>query len=163
MIWNNHFDQVEIRTKVDGKIFSSDTKKTARRSLVIAKASFISIENDSSQKVNEAPKIFKEEDTAVLLLKVKCSSKTYIVQLLDKTYNVIKSTTNTPDIRFENIQPGGYLIRLITDLNNNGHQDFGNFHLKEQPEPVHFYRTEKGDLSINLKANWEVGPLLITD
>jgi hypothetical protein len=143
MKWNSHLNQVEIATTVDKKIFSADKKKPTKRNLVISKASFISIENDSSQRISEAPKILKEDDLAVLLIKAKSNSNAFIVQLLDKNYNVIKSVKNSREIRFENIQPGGYIIRLITDINENGQQDFGNFNLKEQPEPVHFLSNRK--------------------
>jgi uncharacterized protein (DUF2141 family) len=163
MLWNSHFDQLEIKTTVDKNIFATENKKQPKKNLILSKGTFISVENDSSQKIIETPKILKEQDTALLLVKVKSGSKTFIVQLLDKTYKVIKSAKNTPDVRFENIQPGGYLIRLITDKNGNGELDLGNFSIKQEPEPIHFYKTEKGDIILNLKANWEVGPLLITD
>jgi hypothetical protein len=74
---------------------------------------------------------------------------------------VIQSRNNTPALSFEDLPPGDYQIRVILDLNADQSWTPGNFLKSQEPEPIHFYKNEKGSLQINIKANWELGPLLI--
>jgi uncharacterized protein (DUF2141 family) len=178
--WNRNHDQVEIKKTLDKTNFikgndnvnntkQSLTKKSTQQSnvnernkLIIAKGSFISVETDSSGNLKETSKILREEETATLFVKIKTEEKNYIVELLDKTYKIIESIKNTDNIKLKNLPPAGYILRLVIDKNGNGIWDQGNFFSKQEPEPITFYKTEKGEQTVNLKANWEVGPLLIT-
>jgi uncharacterized protein (DUF2141 family) len=179
LMWNDHFTEVAIQKKIekaylikekaDPKSAQSLTRKAGvtntsqnKIMLLIGSNTFISVDNDSSKKMSEIPKILREEETAILILKIKTSEKNYIVELLDKTFKVIQSYKNIPDLKIENLIPAGYIIRLIIDKNGDGIWSQGNYFKKEQPEPATFYKTEKGEILVNLKANWEVGPLLIT-
>ena len=61
-------------------------------------------------------------------------------------------------VRFADIVPGDYQIRLIIDSNNNGRWDPGNYFEKTVPEPVLYYRAIDGTTTIKgVKANWEIG------
>lgn len=131
--------------------------------LVFGKAAFISIENDSSSYTEQQIALTKQEQTSVILLTVNTSSENFMVQLLSKNFEVVQTLVNTKSISFNNLMPGDYQIRLIIDNNNNKMWDAGNYYTRTEPEPVHYYTSEEGLRVINIKANWELGPLLISD
>ena len=136
-------------------------KISTENQLYFSKGSFISIEQDSSKQIKETLTPTTLESTGVIIVHVKTTSPNYILQLLTKDYQVISSTQNTQKSTFEDLSPTDYQIRLIIDENNDGKWNPGNYYLKRQPEPILYYRNEKGLTNVNLKANWEIGPLLI--
>ncbi len=138
--------------KVDKTIIPYNT-------LIIPKGTFRSVENDSSTATQSAIKIITPENSGVLLVTVEIADNV-IIEVLDKSFNIIQRSTSK-NARFENLPPTDYQLRIIVDKNSNGLWDPGNYFLKVEPEPVTFYKNEKGLSIINLKANWEVGPLLI--
>jgi uncharacterized protein (DUF2141 family) len=54
-------------------------------------------------------------------------------------------------VLFENMLPGKYRIKIISDKNKNGVFDTGKYFLKIQPEDVFYHREE-----IQIRANWDV-------
>ena len=103
----------------------------------------------------------KLEDTGMILVEIQTTAKHFFVELLTKDFQPIDLKHNTKKFNFEDLKPGDYQIRLVIDENNDGKWSPGNFYLREEPEPVIFYKNEKGVPFVNLKANWELGPLLI--
>jgi uncharacterized protein (DUF2141 family) len=179
LIWNKNHDQVEIQKVLDKQRFIKETNQPAKPSqsltkktsptsnnevnkFILGKGGFISVEQDSTGNMKETSKILREEETAILLVKINTTEKNYILEILDKSYKIIESVKNTQTIKLQNLPPSGYILRLVIDKNGNGTWDQGNFYTRQEPEPITFYRTEKGEQTVNLKANWEVGPLLIT-
>jgi len=137
-------------------------KPPVENQLYMGKSTFVSIEQDSSAAATQNLKPTKLEETGVIIVNIKTTETRYIVQLLDKSFNVIREEKNNIKIQFEDLQPGEYMIRTILDRNGNGVWDPGNFFKHEEPEKLVYYRNEKQKPEINLKANWEIGPLLIT-
>jgi hypothetical protein len=129
--------------------------------LYVGAGAFISIELDSSKRITEPVKPTQLEDTGIIFVDVDTKFPHWIVQLLTKDFKIIASTRNTKRNSFEDLKPGDYQIRLIIDTNNDGKWSPGNFYKKEEPEQITFYRNEKKIPVVNLKANWELGPLLI--
>ncbi len=76
----------------------------------------------------------------------------YILQVLNEKGQTIQQRSITPTdvFTFEHLPPGQYKLRLITDVNNNGRYDSGNYLLKQQPEPVKIYGG-----AIKLRAGWD--------
>ncbi len=81
--------------------------------------------------------------------------KSYVINLyLKNNTNLVESmpvsglTTFEKD--FKTIPAGDYLVEIVTDLNNNGKWDTGNYDLKTQPEPFFSKKLE------SLRENWEV-------
>lgn len=136
-------------------------KKIINHQLLFGKAAFISIELDSSQHSEEQLKPISLEETGIIFVNVETTASNFIVELLDKNFNVISSQRNTPKPQFEDLSPSEYQLRLIIDKDNDGKWSPGNYILGQEPEPIRFYKNEKANPVINLKANWEVGPLLI--
>jgi uncharacterized protein (DUF2141 family) len=136
-------------------------KKVVSHQLLFGKGAFISIELDSSKHSEEQLKPIALEETGIIFIDVQTTEPNFIVELLDKNFNVIASQKNIRKPQFEDLSPSEYQIRLIIDKDNDGKWSPGNYILKHEPEPIRFYRNEKANPVINLKANWEVGPLLI--
>lgn len=152
----NQSDAKKITAEANSKQ-AAQTKKQ----ITLPKGTFISVEGDTLSLISEAYKIIRIEDTGTLAVKVECNEN-FIIQLIDRSGKVAAQSLNTKTHTFFNLPPDTYSLRLIIDKNKNGIWDAGNPFKKENPEPVVFYLNPKKDKQINLKANWEVGPLLIT-
>jgi len=75
-----------------------------------------------------------------------------IVQLTDekgKTQSEFYATEQKP-IKFSNIEPSNYRLRVIFDINQNRRWDTGSYLNKIQPERVSYYPTV-----IEMRPNWE--------
>jgi uncharacterized protein (DUF2141 family) len=138
---------------------TSKPKKNA--SIIFAKSALISIENDTAQALDIPITINKLESTAIIETKVQ-TSENFIIQLLSKAGKIVEERINQKDFIFENLPPDTYLLRIAIDGNKNGKWDPGDYRTKSEPEPIVYYRNTKGLKEIPLKANWVVGPLLIT-
>ncbi len=175
--WNENFTKLTIRKKIEApkitdqqitdqtddnrsKAKPTQTTKTNNK-LILRKGSAISVENDSIGEITSSLKIVKVEDYGIISTKVS-TKENFILQLLDKNNKLIEEVKNLTSYNFENIPAGTYMLRLLIDLNKNAKWDGGNYVNKNQPEPVVFWRNAKGGKDQILKANWFVGPLLIT-
>jgi uncharacterized protein (DUF2141 family) len=154
------FDKILVARPEDPKA-ARQTKRNYE--LTIGAGAFVGVENDSSkQQPPTSIKPLYYEDTGVLILKIETAEPKYIVELLDKDFKVIRSVADKKNISFEDLPPGDYQIRLVIDKNGDGKWTPGNFESKQPAEPTVFYKTEKKAYLIKLKANFEIGPLLIT-
>jgi uncharacterized protein (DUF2141 family) len=142
---------------------STKTQKIKKlNELHFGSGAFISIEQDSSTISNQKLTPLYYEDLGVIIISVytKQTSKT-LIELVSKD-KVISSRVNEANITFEDLPPDDYQIRLIIDTNGNGKWDAGNYLKREEPEEIIYYQNEKRDRTVKLKANFEIGPLLIT-
>lgn len=130
-------------------------------SIIFEKGAFISIEKDTAQKLASPLNMTKTESTAILDVKIE-TTENFIIQLINKSEKIIRESKNQKEVTFDNLAPETFLLRLIIDLNKNGKWDAANFATRTEPEPIIYYRNQKGSKEITLKANWHVGPLLIT-
>lgn len=145
-----------------GQKKSTTPPKPVQNQFITAKATFISVELDSSAATRETLKPSVFEETGIIFVEVKTAEKNFVIQLLNKDFKPVASRTNTTKTSFEDLDPGDYMIRLIIDKNGDGKWSPGNFDLHQEPEPIVFYKNEKNTPTVNLKANWELGPLLIS-
>ena len=136
-------------------------KSSVDNQLYLGKGAFISIELDSSKKMSERLPPSKLEDTGIILVEIQTKATNFFVELLTKDFQLLDIKRNTKKFNFEDLKPADYQIRLVIDNDNNGKWSPGNFFLRQEPEPIIFYKNEKGVPAVNLKANWELGPLLI--
>lgn len=144
----------------DVKEDTNEKKIIPLNKLILTKGAMISIESDSSKEIQSAIKTITPENSGTIYVSVKTDDH-ILVQIIDKSFNVVQQS-DTKETKFDNLPPADYYIRIILDKNNNGKWDAGNFFKRTEPEPVIFWKSEKGIPAISLKANWEVGPLLIT-
>ena len=138
----------------------TDQPEKSYNQLAFPTGTFISVENDTSTSTSSAIRTLTPESTGVIIVEAQ-TTKSILIQLTTKSGEVVASSTQ-PKARFDNLNPGDYFIRVVTDSNSNGKWDAGNFFLKKEPEPILYYRNEAGQNAVNIKANWELGPLLIT-
>jgi len=129
--------------------------------IYFAKNTFISVENDSSELIRKDLSFKRTDQLATLLFEVVTSSPSYLLQILTKQGEVIDEFKNPSSGSINTLQPGDYQLRLIIDENQNGVWDPGNYYEREQPEPIVFYRNSENQKIITLRANWELGPLII--
>jgi len=161
----------------DKKTISKDSTVTAERDttttktnapkadekphIFISKYSFISVEEDSSKQIKEPLNFKRTENLATLLFEVDTQSPSYILQVLTKKGKVVREYVNQSSGTINSLEPGEFQLRLIIDENQNGIWDPGNYYKRQQPEPIVFYRNSEDQKLITLRANWEVGPLVI--
>ena len=101
---------------------------------------------------------YRQQELSVINIEIRTTEPSFIVELLDNNYKVHKRVKDQKRIRFTDITPGDYQIRLIIDSNKNGRWDPGNYFQNIPPEPVVFYRAADGSTTIKgVKANWEIG------
>jgi len=82
----------------------------------------------------------------------RSSENPLIVQLLKSEKiekEIVLTTSNTAN--FNELNPGDFRVRIITDVNSNGEWDTGNYLKKIQPEPVFYF-----EKPITVRANWDV-------
>jgi uncharacterized protein (DUF2141 family) len=129
--------------------------------LVVGKGAFITIENDSSKASSNVIKIPAGEETGSLSIDVQTKEKHYLIQLLTKNGEQVTSLKMPQKYTFKNLPPIEYKVRILIDTNDNGIWDAGNFEKRIEPERVLLYKTFDGKTSTPVRANWEVGPLVI--
>lgn len=157
----------DLKNNIDRQPKATTTEKPKpilKNQLIVGKGTFISIDQDTAPKIQKEIRPIKTEDLGIILAEVRTTAPHFIVQLLDKDYNILKETVDNKKIRWDNLPSSDYRIRLVIDTNQNRKWDPGNYLKKEEPEQVFFYLNEKSNPpnTTHLKANWEVGPLLIT-
>ena len=133
-----------------------------KNQLMIGTAAFISVEFDSSQAILETIRPLGLEETGIIRANVQTHHSHFILELVDKSFKVVRRVDDVSAATFDDLTPGDYQLRLIIDSNNDGKWSAGNIMKKQQTESVKYYLTEKKSTIISLKANWEVGPLLIS-
>ena len=142
-------------------IGSPGSKQSIANEFYFGHAAFISIERDSSRRLVEKSIPTTLETTGILLVQVQTHAPHFFVELLNKDFQVLATIRNSKKFNFEDLKPGDYQLRMVIDTDNNGKWDPGNFYENRPPESVSYYLNEKNMTIINLKANWELGPMLI--
>ncbi|ELR70669.1 hypothetical protein C900_03442 [Fulvivirga imtechensis AK7] len=148
---------------------SPDTKTDTTRSptvsvpphLYMGQGAFISAESDTSKIFSKDLSFVQPNQLGVILVEIQTEVTNYIVQLLSKN-TVVAENINGKAFEFKNIEPGEYRIRVLIDSDNNGKWDIGNIKANKEPEPVIFYENSEGNQTVTLRANWEVGPHVIS-
>lgn len=133
-----------------------------RAQIDFKKGTFLSIDSDTTPAIQKTVEIALEEETGLITGRVNTNSSNVIVQLLNSRTLEVLEETDEINFRFPFLAAGSYMIRVINDLNGNGKWDTGNILRNEDPEPVAFYYDSDFNTQlIELRKNWEVGPLAI--
>ncbi|HEX8037773.1 MAG TPA: Ig-like domain-containing protein [Chryseosolibacter sp.] len=175
LTWDPLLRKFSIRKNIDPALYKTDANADAQpprapkpslkskapeptNQLQLGLGAFISIENDSSKRISQALKPMHEQDLSVINIDIRTKEKHFIVELVDANFKVIQQQHDNHHVRFQNVVPGEYQIRLIIDRNGNGAWDPGNYFRHVEPEPIIYYRSADGSTSIKgVKANWEIG------
>lgn len=139
----------------------TEPKRQIENQLYFGKAAFISIESDTSKFNEQNIKPTKLDQTGIIFVNIETKEPNFIVELLKKDFTVIQTKYNQAKIAFEDLPPGDYLIKLIIDRDKNKKWSPGNFYLRTEPEKCIYYKNDKQNMIVNLRANFELGPLLI--
>ncbi len=150
---------ITLTKELDKKIFK--TEDELKLKLKAGKGFLYSIEGDSSKQQTVPINILWAEDAGVLFVQTQTSQSKYIIQLLDGQGRIQKSISNVAKHTFDKLPPGEYQIRVVIDQNNNGKWDPGNYNKRQVPEKVVFYKTSEGKQTFPIRANWELGPLIL--
>jgi uncharacterized protein (DUF2141 family) len=140
-------------------------KPVITNQLVIGKGSFISVDSDTSKRITQQVQPRQAEDLSEIIYTIRTTAKTFLVQLLDKEFNILQQSKNKLKGLFQDLEAGNYLLRVVIDENDNGTWDPGNYLKRIEPEKITYYKSgEKSELPITLKSNWELelAPLLVT-
>ena len=173
--WDAYNNTLTLNKKIDKSLLPKkpspdakpDTTKkhpTPKNNLYFAKATFMSVEGDSSTRIVSKISVLETESLSKIIYDFRTSEPT-IIQLLDKNSDIIREHFNQPKGEFADLAPDQYSIRVVIDRNRNQMWDPGNYYKKEEPEKIIYYiEPDKGSEKITLKANWEyeLSPMLIT-
>jgi uncharacterized protein (DUF2141 family) len=138
-------------------------KHTFINKLISGKGAFLSVEKDSSASISRDVKPIQLEDLGTLTVTVDTSEPYFIAELLSTEFKTIRTARNVKRVKWEDLPPGNYKIRLIIDRNNNGKWDPGNYNQKEEPEPMIYLLRPKAkpENTVFIRANWDVDDVLI--
>ncbi len=142
--WN--LEKTELKVKVDGK------KPKEFVGLKMPKGTFISVENDSTQKFFQIHQVRDPEKYGTLSGEVKNpKKKAFFVELLNEQYEVIQKVDNVLKYELAFVKAGIYQIRIVIDENRNGRWDSGDLEKNILPEKIIFIKDK-----IKLKQNFEL-------
>lgn len=93
-----------------------------------------------------------KKDYGSLILDVSAFKETLVIELLQGSKIIRSITTKSPSKHvFSNLLPGEYQFRIVTDANENGVWDTGNFEENIQAESVYWFSTP-----VKVRANWDI-------
>lgn len=137
------------------------TEKPTKLTLHLGKGYLTSIDNDSAKTENKSITIKTIETTGTLTVQIQTKATYYITQVLNSSNQLLAQTTNQPNSTFNYLNPENVKVRLIIDINQNGRWDTANYLTNTEPEPVIFYINSDKSYTTPIRANWDVGPLII--
>jgi uncharacterized protein (DUF2141 family) len=157
---NIKFDTLAREINITNTLKLNNDPKS-KKSLHFGKGYLISIDGDSSKSENKpiSPKTI--ETTGTLLVQIQTKETHYITQVLNSSNKIIAQTTNQPNSTFKYLNPEAIKLRLIIDKNQNGKWDTANYLTNTEPEPIIYYMNTDKSYTTPIRANWEVGPLII--
>lgn len=129
---------------------------TAKYTLSIPAASFISIENDSSEAFNKQIKFTHPQLSGLINGSITTVYNSFTIQLLDSKMKIVKEHKNGKAYTFNEVAPGEYYLRILVDENNNGEWDLADIRQNIPAEKVIVYQDETGTRKTVVRANWEI-------
>lgn len=157
-----NFDTLKKIISLTTKLNINPKEKKPKPILLLGKGSFISIDNDSSKSQDVKIEVPTLEETGVVSIEIKTIEKHYQVKMVSADNKIQYTFRDLPKHTFNFVKPTDYKIYIIIDRNNNHRWDPGNFNKKEMVEKVVLYKSIEGKYTFPVRANWEIGPLLIT-
>ncbi len=144
----------ENQQQIKRQMSSRETKKSPTKNqgiqLYFGKGSFISADKDTSQTIGSNYKLMSPENYGTQQIMITTEYNSFEVQLLKEKFDIIQTARNSKNVKFTNIEPGKYKIRVLIDADEDGKWSPGNMLKQIEPEPVYIYP----DLLI-IRADWE--------
>jgi len=142
-------------------IVKSDFVVGKKYKLTVPKNTVISFYNRLSESVRFDFEAAKPEEFGSFTVNLvnKPEHKFWIQLLDDKNEPVYQKYTSEPLIKFTNLKPASYKLRILVDNNENGFWDSSDFATETLSEDVYLYR-KAGDKDVMTKVNirpmWEI-------
>ena len=129
--------------------------------LTVPKSTLSSFFNRSSESVRFDFEVSKPEEFGSFAAHLKNSpSQKFWIQLLnEKNEPAYQQYTNLAEIKFINLKPGSYKLRILVDNNENGVWDSSDFEKEVLAEDSYLFKKvgEKEIMSkINIRPMWEI-------
>ena len=140
-----------IKNVIEVRFKSQEDSSYVVEMLPGAVTDFYGMQNDTIQTAISIP---AQKDFGTLSLNVRrVLNYPILIQLTDTEGKVKyeKTQTEAGEIKFANLEPAKYLLRIIFDRNKNNRWDTGNFLKNRLPERVTYYPKE-----IDVRANWDL-------
>jgi uncharacterized protein (DUF2141 family) len=156
------FDTLSKKLIIQTTLKINPKEKIPNPVLLFGKAAFITIDNDSSKSQDVKIRIPKAEETGSIAVEINTKDAHFEVQLLTSDFKLIKSFRDLKKYTFTYLKPAEYRITIVVDSNNNNRWEPGDFHRRKEPETIFLYQNLEKKYTIPVRANWEIGPLLIS-
>lgn len=130
--------------------------------LLFGKGAFVSIDNDSTKARELKINLPRPKDMGTLSVQINTTEKHFELRLLDASGKLVKSIRDQKKYLFKYLKPAEYRISVVIDSNNNGQWDTAVYYKKSEPEKVVLYKNSENKYTFPIRANWEVGPLVIS-
>ena len=129
--------------------------------LTVPKNTLSSFYTRSSESVRFDFEVSKAEDFGSFSAHLKnVPSQKFWIQLLnEKNEPAYQKYTNQAEVKFINLKPGSYRLRILVDNNENGVWDSADFANEVSAEDVYFFKKvgDKEVMSkINVRQMWEI-------
>jgi len=118
--------------------------------LQFPEGTFISIEKDTLQAITNSYTFFKQPDLGLIFLTIATETPKYTVQIIDKSFSVVREFEGQANIKITNLLPGDYGIRILIDQNEDGNWSKGNILKNQEPESIYLFPE-----FTTIRANWE--------
>ncbi|QSE98143.1 Ig-like domain-containing protein [Fulvivirga lutea] len=175
---NKYLDRFDLEYTINKSLFESketeqeqvstnrsdSVKRTPppKPHLYVGHGAFVSVDSDSTNQQQSNLAFAQLSNTGTLLVEINTEETDFIVQLLTPQFKIVQEKQNVHIFSFDKVNPGDYLVRVLVDKNKNGRWDPGNINLNILPEPVVFYTNDEDNKQLTIRANWELGPNIIT-
>ncbi|MBS1682301.1 MAG: Ig-like domain-containing protein [Bacteroidetes bacterium] len=156
------FDTLNRTIQIQTKLNIAVNEETLNPVVLFGKGAFVTVNKDSTKATDLKINIPKIKETGILSVEVNTDEKNFEVQLIDSKGKKVAAFTNQKKYTFSYLQPAEYKLLVIIDKNNNRRWDVGSFNLKQLPEKVLLYKNSENKTAFPIRANWEVGPLVIS-
>ncbi len=129
--------------------------------LTVPKNTLSSFYNRSSESVRFDFEVAKPEDFGSFAAHIinPPTQKFWIQLLNEKNETAYQQYTNSTDVKFVNLKPGAYRLRILVDNNENGVWDSSDFENEVLGEEAYLFR-KSGDKEImskiNIRPMWEI-------
>jgi len=142
-------------------IVNSDFLTGKKYKLTVPKNTVGSFYNRSSESVRFDFEVAKPQDFGSFTAHLQnLPSQKFWIQLLnEKNEPAYQQYTNAADVKFVNLKPGSYKLRILVDNNENGVWDSSDFESEVSAEDAYLFKKvgEKEIMSkINIRPMWEI-------
>ncbi len=159
---NLRFDTLNKIIRIKTKLNIEEKENMPHPVFLFGKGAFVSIDSDSSKSKDLKINLLSPTETGTLSLQLQTVEVHFEVQLIDNNGKLIRTSRDLKNITFKYLTPAEYKIQVIVDSNNNHIWDAGSFPKRIEPEKVILYKNSENKSFVPIRANWEVGPLVIT-